>query len=672
MKEVLKEAFGHELFRPHQEAVCQAVIDSKDVLLVMPTGAGKSLCYQLPGLCRGATTLVVSPLIALMEDQVAALQALGLRAERIHSGRDRLTSRQVCRRYLDSDLDYLFIAPERLAVPGFPEFLARSKPGLIAVDEAHCISQWGHDFRPEYRMLGERLPALRPAPVIAMTATATVRVQDDICQQLQLKEERRHIHGFRRTNIAVEVVQMAPRLRPAAVRRVLGNEDALPAIVYAPTRKKAEKLALELSTGFSSAPYHAGMTAEARDRCQAAFSDGKLDVVVATVAFGMGIDKADLRTVVHTALPGSVENYYQEIGRAGRDGAPSRAVLLYSYADRKTHEFFLDRDYPDPERLAHLFEMIDGRSRPAEEVRARLGWDEDLFQPALEKLWIHGGARVDPEENVTQGEAGWRRPYRKQREHRVDQMDRILRYAEQPACRMLTLVNHFGDREDSGKPCGMCDCCAPGEGLLARFRDATPDEAAAMLCILGALAAEDEQASGKLHRDALGGKRDRNWFEELVSALDRAALVTRREDSFEKQGRRIPFTRLSITSDGLQMCGDPAALPSIALMPEGQEEFEPAKAPRKRRGKGKGKKRSAGLDNIDAPAALVEALREWRLEEAKKRSTPAFRVMTNKTLGNVAALQPASEEELLAVPGMGPGLLKKYGEAILKVVRDNG
>ncbi|HEX7600329.1 MAG TPA: RecQ family ATP-dependent DNA helicase, partial [Polyangiaceae bacterium] len=320
LRVLLRESFGFEAFRPYQEDVCVAAAAGKDVLLVMPTGAGKSLCYQLPGIARGGTTLVVSPLIALMEDQVAQLVRRGFAAERIHSGRDRAESRAVCKAYLDGTLDFLFIAPERLKVPGFPEMLARRKPTLIAIDEAHCISQWGHDFRPDYRMLGERLPLLRPAPVIALTATATPTVQDDIANELRLTAPLRFIHGFRRTNIGVEVVVRNPSERGDIVRKLLEDPARRPAIVYAPTRKVAEELAAELSPRLRAEAYHAGLRANVRDEVQSAFLGVRTEVIVATTAFGMGIDKANVRTVVHAALPATVEGYYQEIGRAGRDG----------------------------------------------------------------------------------------------------------------------------------------------------------------------------------------------------------------------------------------------------------------------------------------------------------------------------------------------------------------
>jgi DNA topoisomerase-3 len=285
---LLRSRFGFAEFRPYQEAACGAVLSGRDTLVVMPTGAGKSLCYELPGLALGGTTLVVSPLIALMEDQVQKLGEHGLRAERIHSGRPRAESRRVCTDYLAGELDFLYIAPERLSVPGFPEMLARRKPVLVAVDEAHCISHWGHDFRPDYRLLEERLRALRPTPVIALTATATPMVQKDIAEQLALDSPSLHIHGFRRDNIAIEVAEMRPSVRRAVVASVLADPERRPALVYAPTRKESEALAADLAAEIPAAAYHAGMPAAARDENQSRFLTGELEVIVATIAFGMG------------------------------------------------------------------------------------------------------------------------------------------------------------------------------------------------------------------------------------------------------------------------------------------------------------------------------------------------------------------------------------------------
>ena len=378
LSELLQSVFGFAGFRAGQEAVCRAAIEGRDLLLVMPTGAGKSLCYQLPAIARGGTALVISPLIALMEDQAAKLDALGLRVARIHSGLDRSVARQACADYLDQSLQFLFIAPERLRVPGFAEMLAKRKLALIAIDEAHCISQWGHDFRPDYRMLGQHVPALRgegdATPVVALTATATPSVQADILTQLGMVKPIKFIHGFRRDNLAIEVVELPTPERAATIGKLLADPRRRPAIVYAVSRKQAELLAEGLSgragnltengaPGIAAAAYHAGLDAATRERVQTAFQSGRLDVVVATIAFGMGIDKADIRTVIHAGLPGTLEGYYQEIGRAGRDGAPGRTYLMHSYADQRTHGFFLNRDYPPVDHLNQIFLSLGTEAR---------------------------------------------------------------------------------------------------------------------------------------------------------------------------------------------------------------------------------------------------------------------------------------------------------------------
>jgi RecQ family ATP-dependent DNA helicase len=669
--ELLYSAFGFTSFRPNQEAVCRAAIDGKDVLLVMPTGSGKSLCYQLPAIARGGTTLVISPLIALMEDQVAKLKQQGFAVGSIHSGRDRAASRMVCLDYLAGRLQFLFIAPERLRVTSFPEMLAKRKPSLVAIDEAHCISQWGHDFRPDYRMLGQYLPALRPAPVIALTATATPLVQNDIAKQLKLVHPARFIHGFRRNNIAIEVVEIAPSERPALTREILLDRAHRPAIVYAPTRKQAEAVTSEIVRDCPAAAYHAGLDADHRKRVQDQFLNGNIDVMVATVAFGMGIDKSDVRTVIHTGLPGSLEGYYQEVGRAGRDGAPSRAILMQSYADRHTHDFFFKRDYPDIAVLDQIYAGLSTAVVKKDVLQRRLRLDPELFDKALEKLWIHSGAALDCEENITRGASEWRQVYLDHGEQKGAQIDLMIRYARTGQCRMSALLRHFGDLADSETSCGLCDFCAPAQCVAQRFRSATSDECATLFRVLDVLRHANSKSSGKLHTEVCADREmNRRSFEEVLGAMARAGLVDLSDAVFEKDGAQIPYRSVKLAAAARQV---DESTPINFIM----KDLQPArsKPPRKRGANGslKQAEASATVDGIKSGEILrvEEALRAWRRSEAKRRAVPAFCIFNDRVLQTIAANRPGTDRELLAIPGVGLRMIEKYGAEIYRIVQGN-
>ena len=680
LKSLLHSAFGYSSFRPNQEAACRAVIEGRDVLLVMPTGSGKSLCYQLPGIARGGTTLVISPLIALMEDQVAKLKGRGFIVDRIHSGRPRAELRRTCQDYLAGKLQFLFIAPERLRVAGFPDMLAKRPLSLIAVDEAHCISQWGHDFRPDYRMLGQHLPRLRPSPVVALTATATPIVQDDIAGQLGLVRPARLVHGFRRANLAIEVVEIAPSQRPELARQLLQPAERRPAIVYTPTRKQAEGLAAELSSFFPAAAYHAGLDAHLRQKVQAEFQNGRIEVMVATIAFGMGIDKANIRTVIHTALPGSLEAYYQEIGRAGRDGRPSRTILMHSYADRYTHDFFFERDYPDVGVLEEIFAHLETEPQGKAALQ-RQGWiDEEVFDKALEKLWSHGGAVVDFAENVSRGTGQWRETYIAQAGQKRAQIEQMIRYAESQQCRMATLVRHFGDLEDSEKPCGICDFCAPGDCSGQRFRNVNESEYAAILRAVATLRRTGSKSTGKLHTEVCPDhEMGRNAFEQVLGAMARAGLVQLADEVFEKNGRQIAYRTARLTPAGYSV-NEKSSISFVVKMTEPP----PKKGKRKKKSPAsEGRKKYPKPENAATPktstagsgtgieARLEAALRAWRLIEARRLGVPAFRIFNDRTLRALAANRPATTQELLAVTGMGLRLVEKYGRDIFRILREN-
>ena len=413
----LRTHFGHLQFRPGQERIVDAVLGGADVLAVMPTGSGKSLCYQLPAVVLPGVTIVVSPLIALMKDQVDELNRRGVAAGALHSMLDAASKKNIVDAARRQALRLLYVAPERFASSAFTQLLADIAVARFVVDEAHCVSQWGHDFRPDYRRLAAGARRCRRAdggdgrpPIAAFTATATAEVRDDISALLALDRPQLLVAGFDRPNIHLRI-QRADRtekdlLLPALVR---GRR----ALVYAATRKTAEAAAAHLNASeVEAAAYHAGLKDDERTRVQEAFANGSLPVVCATNAFGMGIDRPDVDAVVHYAIPGSIEAYYQEIGRAGRDGRAATATLLWDYGDVETRRFLIDS--PRKDNSAHR----------------------------------RNAAPLDPEEAAR----------RRTLEHA--KLRRMVEYADTAACLRATILRYFGD-PDVREPCGACANCSP-------------------------------------------------------------------------------------------------------------------------------------------------------------------------------------------------------------------
>ncbi|MDD9952056.1 MAG: RecQ family ATP-dependent DNA helicase [Zetaproteobacteria bacterium] len=464
----LARVFAMKDFRPGQEEIAREVVAGRNGLVIMPTGSGKSLCYLLPGYVRQGPVLVISPLISLIEDQVLKLTKLNLNAFSVHSGLSSAEQNEIARKYCAGEVDFLYFAPERLRSPYFVRLLQRQQPSLIAIDEAHCVSEWGHDFRVDYRYLGQRLACFVGVPRMAVTATAAPAVKHDIVEQLVLGTEYAEvIRGFWRGNLAIQVATLESYRRVAAASRFLEKQAHLPAIIYVARKADAEDIARQLAPRFRAACYHGGMDREVRRKVLNAFLAHEIEVVVATIAFGMGVDKANVRAVIHMTLPDSLASYYQQIGRAGRDGLLAQTVLFYSESDLQFRRIMFAQTYPELSKLRRGLQCV--QKKPLE----WLDFCERLTEMKLDGFadrFVHWGAVecVQQPDGVwwvkSCADASWEERYLERRKIKNLEIEQMYGFCFNTSdCRMAQLIRYFGD--DGKQACGHCDVCAGHERL---------------------------------------------------------------------------------------------------------------------------------------------------------------------------------------------------------------
>jgi ATP-dependent DNA helicase RecQ len=476
----MRGTFGLDEFRPGQEAVISSIVEGRDTVAVMPTGAGKSLCYQLPALHLPGTTVVVSPLIALMKDQTDKLQALGVRARQVNSAIDAAALKEALQAIEAGEIEFVFATPERLEDPDFIRLLQRQHVDLFVVDEAHCLSEWGHDFRPAFLGLGAAIKAVGAPPVLALTATATDRVLADITRQLGLRDPQTFNLGIYRANLHYEVRHTANETAKQQnlvkiLREVEGN-----GIVYCATVKNCELVARVLEAeGISTGMYHGRLAAARRRETQDRFMADELKAIVATNAFGMGIDKPDIRFVVHYDMPGSLESYYQESGRAGRDGEPAACILLYRIEDRRTHQFFMGGKYPSADDILAVRDGLTALNGAAEAVpltaiqahasttaKSKLRSVLTMMKDAGMVRELRGARfRLTPAAAEGARLEDVARAYIERKEGDRAKLEKMTSYAQSAMCRWKLLLDYFNER-DAVERCGECDNCrVPPEEL---------------------------------------------------------------------------------------------------------------------------------------------------------------------------------------------------------------
>ena len=610
-RSILHEVFGYEQFRGPQAGIVDHVVAGGDALVLMPTGGGKSLCYQIPAIARQraghGVAIVVSPLIALMHDQVGALHEAGVEAEFLNSTLSGEQANAVEKRMLRGEVTLVYAAPERVTTPRFlaqlDSMYERGKLSLFAIDEAHCVSQWGHDFRPEYRaltVLHERYPSV---PRIALTATADAITREDIVERLQLEEARQFISSFDRPNISYTIVEKKDATTQL-LRFIEREHEGDAGIVYCQSRKRVEEIAQTLSEqGIRALPYHAGLDSDVRQANQDRFLREDAIVMVATIAFGMGIDKPDVRFVAHLDMPKNIEGYYQETGRAGRDGLPAAAWMAYGLQD-----------------VVNQRRMID--ESPA---------GEDFKQVMRGKL------------------------------------DALLALAEATDCRRVRLLGYFGEKSS---PCGNCDNCVNPPKIW----DGT-DAARKLLSTIYRVQQQSGISFGAGHvMDILRGKKtekvaqfahDRlstfgiggEFSEAQLRGVLRQLIAT---GALAVDGQAFNTLKLTDGSRGVLKGETPVQLRESVSLPADS---------RRRKSAAKTAQPAVAAGLTDAGQARFAALKAWRAEVARAHNLPAYVIFHDATLAAIAALAPRSLADLQGISGLGAKKLEAYGDEVLRVVR---